>query len=114
MNLNQAPKDDTFDMIIRLLKAHSSAVPVIFNCQGGITRSTTAGVIAALIKEAQLELEFDKMKGVIPDNIIEGLRATKLHPPLPENTDKQNNALLKGEFPWCWPSSMKIQMPKTA
>jgi len=99
MNLNQAPKDDTFDMIIRLLKAHSSAVPVIFNCQGGITRSTTAGVIAALIKEAQLELEFDKMKGVIPDNIIEGLRATKLHPPLPENTDKQNNALLKGEFP---------------
>jgi len=99
MHLNQAPRDDTFDMLVRLLKGHSSAVPVIFNCQAGITRSTTAGVIAALIKEAQLELEFDKMKGVIPDNIIDGLRATKLHPPLPENTDKQNNALLKGEFP---------------
>jgi len=99
MNLNQAPNDDTFDMIIRLLKGHSSAVPVIFSCQGGISRSTTAGVIAGIIKEAQLELEFEKMRGVIPDNIIDGLRETKLHPPLPENTDKQNNALLKGEFP---------------
>jgi len=100
INLNKAPNDETFDLLIRLLKGHSSAVPVIFNCQGGITRSTTASVVAGLIKEAQLETEFAKMRGVIPDNIIDGLMAQKLHPPLPECTDsKQNNALMKGEFP---------------
>ena len=53
-------------------------------------------MIAAIIKEAQLEAEFDKMKGVIPDNIIEGLRETKLHPPLPD-TNGSNNALMKGD-----------------
>lgn len=99
VNLNSAPNDDTFDLLIRLLKGHSSAVPVIFNCQGGISRATTASVVAGLIKEAQLETEFAKMRGVIPDNIIDGLMAQKLHPPLPESTDKQNNALMKGEFP---------------
>jgi len=96
--LEDAPTDETFDLLVRLLKSHSSAVPVIFSCQGGISRSSTASVIAALIKEAQLEAEFDKMKGVIPDNIIEGLRETKLHPPLPE-TNGSTNVLMKGEFP---------------
>lgn len=99
LTLDDAPSEETFDQLVRLLKGHSSAVPVIFNCQGGITRSTTASVIAAIIKEAQLELEFDKMKGVIPDNIIEGLRETKLHPPLPVDHNGSTNALMKGEFP---------------
>lgn len=98
INLNDAPDEESFDQLVRLMKGHSSAVPVIFNCQGGISRSTTASVVAAIIKEAQLESEFDKMKGVIPDNIISGLRQTKLHPPLPDSNGN-GNALLKGEFP---------------
>jgi len=99
LNLNQAPSDDTFDLLIRLLKGHSSAVPVIFSCQAGISRSTTASVIAAIIKETQLEEDFAKMRGIVPDEIIDGLREKKLHPEIPESTDKQNNALMKGEFP---------------
>jgi len=99
MHLEDAPSDETFDLLVRLLKGHSSAVPIIFSCQGGISRSSTASVIAALVKEAQLEAEFDKMKGVIPDNIIQGLRETKLHPPLPDDPNGSNNALMKGEFP---------------
>merc|ERR1712200_329442 len=99
LNLNHSPSEDTFDLILRLLKGHSSAVPVIFNCQAGITRSTTAAVIAAIIKEAQLESEFEKMKGIIPDEVINGLRETKLHPPLPEQENNANSALMKGEFP---------------
>ena len=63
LNLNNAPNEDTFDQIVRLLKAHGSAVPVIFNCQGGFARSSSAAVIAGIIKEAQLEAEFNKMKG---------------------------------------------------
>merc|ERR1712002_1447556 len=65
--LNAAPTEDTFDLIIRLLKGHGSAVPVIFTCQGGMTRSSTAAVIAGIVEEAQLEAEFNKMKGVVPD-----------------------------------------------
>jgi len=98
-NLNHSPEEDTFDLMLRLLKGHSSAVPVIFNCQGGISRSTTASVLAAIIKEAQLETEFVKMKGIIPDSVIDGLRGTKLHPPLVESETNSNSALMKGEFP---------------
>ena len=63
LELNAAPMEDTLDMLIRLLKGHGSAVPVIFNCQGGMARSSTASVIAGIIKESQLEAEFNKMKG---------------------------------------------------
>ena len=63
LNLNCAAREDTFDQVVRLLKAHGLAVPVIFNCQGGFARSSTAAVIAGIIKEAQLEGEFSKMKG---------------------------------------------------
>ncbi|XP_023346346.1 uncharacterized protein LOC111715269 [Eurytemora carolleeae] len=55
--------------------------------------------MAAIIKESQLEIEFAKMRGIVPDIIIDGLREKKLHPDAPERTDKQNNALMKGEFP---------------
>jgi len=96
--LNAAPTEDTFDLIIRLLKGHGSAVPVIFTCQGGMTRSSTAAVIAGIVKEAQLEAEFNKMKGVVPDEIISSLRSSKLHPPPPAR-DAKDNALMLGEFP---------------
>ena len=48
-----------------VLKSHSPAVPVVFSCQGGLTRTTVAIVIAAIIKEAQLEAEFTRLKGKI-------------------------------------------------
>ena len=63
LNLNCAAREDTFDQVVRLLKAHGSAVPVIFNCQGGYVRSSAAAVMAGIIKEAQLEAEFKKMEG---------------------------------------------------
>jgi len=63
LNLESAPSEDTFDLIIRMLKGHSAAVPVVFSCQGGLTRTTVGIVIAALIKEAQLEQEFRRLTG---------------------------------------------------
>jgi len=98
LNLNAAPSDAAFDMILKLLKAHSSAVPVIFSCQGGVTRSSTAAVVAGIIKEAQLEAEFAKMKGIVPDVIVDSLRAKKLHPQVVE-MDPNANALMRGEYP---------------
>merc|ERR1711892_1415471 len=98
LELNAAPLDDTFDMLIRLLKGHGSAVPVIFNCQGGMSRSSVASVIAGITKETQLEAEFNKMKGIVPDEIIDSLRGKKLHP-APPARDAKDNALMLGEFP---------------
>jgi len=98
VNLNCAPKEDTFDQMVRLLKSHGSAVPIIFNCQGGFARSSTAAVMAGIIKEAQLEGEFSKMKGVVPDEIIDELRNKKLKPPV-KPRDPKDNALMLGEFP---------------
>merc|ERR1712117_874829 len=98
LELNAAPMEDTFDLLIRLLKGHGSAVPVIFSCQGGMARSSVASVIAGIIKEAQLETEFSKMKGIVPDEIIESLRGKKLHP-APPVRDAKDNALMLGEFP---------------
>merc|ERR1712106_43603 len=98
LELNAAPMEDTLDMLIRLLKGHGSAVPVIFNCQGGMARSSTASVIAGIIKESQLEAEFNKMKGIVPDEIIDGLRGKKLHP-AGRARDAKDNALMLGEFP---------------
>jgi len=98
LELNAAPSDETFDTFVRLLKNQGSAVPVIFNCQGGMGRSSTAAVIAGIIKEAQLEAEFKKMQGIVPDEIIDSLRAKKLHPPAPTR-DAKDNALMLGEFP---------------
>merc|ERR1712055_1045184 len=98
LELNAAPMEDTFDLLIRLLKGHGSAVPVIFSCQAGMARSSVASVIAGIIKEAQLEAEFNKMKGIVPDEIIDSLRSSKLHPPPPAR-DAKDNALMLGEFP---------------
>merc|ERR1712112_533117 len=95
---NAAPMEDTFDLLIRLLKGHGSAVPVIFSCQAGMARSSVASVIAGIIKEAQLETEFNKMKGIVPDEIIDSLRGKKLHP-APPVRDAKDNALMLGEFP---------------
>jgi len=98
LNLNQSPREDTFDQMVRTLKAHGSAVPIILNCQGGYARTSTAAVIAGLIKEAQLEAEFAKMKGIVPDEIIDSLRSKKLKPPV-KPRDPKDNALMLGEFP---------------
>jgi len=98
IHLNKAPADESFDLLTRLLKGQSSAVPVIFNCQGGISRSSTASVIAGIIKEALLEVEFAKMRGVIPDNIIDGLRDKKTASPSSRINRKTKQRALEGRI----------------
>jgi len=98
LNLNSSASEESYDQIVRLLKGHGSAVPIIFNCQGGYTRSSAAAVMAAIIKEAQLEAEFNKMRGIVPEEIVEELRSKKLKPPV-KPRDPKENALMLGEFP---------------
>merc|ERR1719367_542479 len=98
--LNQfpAPSNASFEAMVKLLKGTGSAAPVILSDQGGKNRAATGAVVAALIKEAQLEMEFAKMRGIVPDDIIDDLRSKKLHPEPPPR-GKDANALMLGEFP---------------
>merc|ERR1712241_1659082 len=54
MNQEKAPVEANFDQIVTMLKDTTASCPVIFNCQAGISRTTTAVVCAALVKELQL------------------------------------------------------------
>merc|ERR1719410_2192616 len=61
-----------------MLKDTTASCPVIFNCQAGISRTTTAMVTAALVKELQLTRELDRMRGIVPDDILDALKKKKL------------------------------------
>ena len=63
VNQDQAPDEECFDQIVALLKSTSASTPIVFNCQAGISRSTTGMIIASLIKEFQLASELNHMKG---------------------------------------------------
>ncbi len=72
------PLGPHFSQILALLKDTTASTPIVFNCQAGISRTTTAMVIAALIKEFQLSSELNQMKGIVPDDILEALKKKKL------------------------------------
>ncbi|QQP32372.1 Uncharacterized protein FKW44_024166, partial [Caligus rogercresseyi] len=76
-----SPDEDCFDQVVSLLKDTSASTPIVFNCQGGISRTTTAMVMAALMKEFQLATELNCMKGIVPDDILEALKKKKLDSP---------------------------------
>merc|ERR550517_2397151 len=101
--LNQfpAPSSASLEAMVKLLKGMGSAVPVIVSDQGGKCRAATGAVVAALIKEAQLEMEFAKMRGIVPDDIIDDLRSKKLHPePPPRGKDANALMLLSSQLLW--------------
>merc|ERR1712149_81222 len=71
----------------------------IFNCQAGISRTTTAVVCAALVKELQLTRELDRMRGIVPDDILDALKKKKLGlPGIDIEVQEDRNAMQMGEF----------------
>ncbi len=78
VNQEASPRPNCFDQILALLKDTTASTPIVFNCQAGISRTTTAMVVAALIKEFQLASELNQMKGIVPDDILEALKKKKL------------------------------------
>merc|ERR1719464_2450804 len=50
VNQETAPAEDCFDQILAALKNTTASTPIVFNCQAGISRTTTGMVIASLIK----------------------------------------------------------------
>ena len=53
LNQDTAPNESCFDQIVGILKSTSASTPIVFNCQAGISRTTTGMVIAAVVKEFQ-------------------------------------------------------------
>jgi len=99
VNQETAPAEECFDQIIALLKNTSASTPIVFNCQAGISRTTTAMVIASLVKEFQLASELNHMKGIVPDDILEALKKKKLGlPGIDTEAPAEKNAMMAGEF----------------
>merc|ERR1712170_15191 len=99
LNQETAPNEECFDQIVALLKNTSASTPIVFNCQGGIIRTTTAMVIASLVKEFQLASELNHMKGIVPDDILEALKKKKLGlPGIDIEAAAEKNAMMAGEF----------------
>merc|ERR1719461_555486 len=96
---DKAPEEQVFDQILAILKNTSASTPIVFNCQAGISRTTTAMVIASLIKEFQLASELNHMKGIVPDDILEALKKKKLGlPGIDSEAPSEKNAMMAGEF----------------
>ncbi|CAB4066732.1 unnamed protein product [Lepeophtheirus salmonis] len=99
LNQDTSPDENCFDQVVSLLKDTSASTPIVFNCQAGISRTTTAMVMAALMKEFQLATELNCMKGIVPDDILEALKKKKLGlPGIDSDAPKEKNALTMGEF----------------
>merc|ERR1719320_192169 len=99
MNQEKAPEEANFDQIVAMLKDTTASCPVIFNCQAGISRTTTAIVCAALVKELQLTRELDRMRGLGPDDILDALKKKKLGlPGIDIEVQEDRNAMQMGEF----------------
>merc|ERR1712123_430346 len=99
MNQEQAPAEANFDQIVAMLKDTTASCPVIFNCQAGISRTTTAIVCGALVKELQLTRELDRMRGIVPDDILDALKKKKLGlPGIDIEVQEDRNAMQMGEF----------------
>merc|ERR1712073_32337 len=93
-NQEKAPVEANFDQIVTMLKDTTASCPVIFNCQAGISRAT-----AALVKELQLTRELDRMRGIVPDDILDALKKKKLGlPGIDFEVQEDRNAMQMGEF----------------
>jgi len=99
VNQDKAPDEECFDQILALLKNTSASTPIVFNCQAGVSRTTTGMVIASLIKEYQLASELNHMKGIVPDDILEALKKKKLGlPGIDVEAPEVKNAMMAGNF----------------
>jgi len=98
-NQEEAPTEESFDQIVALLKDTSASCPVVFNCQAGLTRSTTGMLMAALVKEQQLTTELERMRGIVPDDILNALKKKKLGLPGIDVEHKETRTpMAMGEF----------------
>merc|ERR1711931_479772 len=87
-----APSIADFDTICQTLVGTSINTPVIVNDQVGLSRATTACVIACLFKEFQINASFEGLVETVPGVNLDLLKMDRY------TMDSKKDALFRGEF----------------
>merc|ERR1712002_1134847 len=87
-----APLEADFDIICQTLVGTSINTPIIINDQVGLSRATTASVIACLFKEFQINASFEGLVETVPGVNLSLLKMDKY------TMDPNKNPLFRGEF----------------
>merc|ERR1711963_840442 len=87
-----APLETDFDIMIQTLAGTSINTPIIINDQVGLSRATTACVIACLFKEFQISASYEGLIETVPGVNASLLKTDKYQ------MDMSKDALFRGEF----------------
>merc|ERR1712119_128152 len=87
-----APKETDFDIICKTLLGTSINTPIIISDQIGLSRATTACVIACLFKEFQISASYEGLIETVPGVNAALLKTDKY------KMDMNKDALFRGEF----------------
>merc|ERR1712117_140599 len=87
-----SPLEADFDALCGALIGTNVNCPVIVNCQGGLSRSTTGCVSSCLFREFQLSASFEGLIETVPGVNLELLRMDKYE------LDPDKDILFRGEF----------------
>jgi len=87
-----APLETDFDIMIQTLAGTSINTPIIVNDQVGLSRATTACVIACLFKEFQISASYEGLIETVPGINLSVLKTDKYQ------MDMTKDALFRGEF----------------
>merc|ERR1712060_598911 len=87
-----APNEADFDIICNTLVGTSINTPIIVNDQVGLSRATTACVIACLFKEFQINASFEGLVETVPGVNLDLLKMDRY------KMDQSKDALFRGEF----------------
>merc|ERR1739846_31546 len=87
-----APLETDFDIMVNTLVGTSINTPVIINDQVGLSRATTACVVACLFKEFQISASYEGLIETVPGINASVLKTDKYV------MDQTKDALFRGEF----------------
>merc|ERR1712176_1189533 len=88
-----APLEADFDIICQTLVGTSINTPVIVSDQVGLSRATTASVVACLFKDFQINASFEGLVETVPGVNLDLLKMDKY------TMDPSKDPLFRGEFP---------------
>merc|ERR1711970_1065366 len=88
-----APLEVDFDIICQTLVGTSINTPVIVSDQVGLSRATTASVVACLFKDFQINASFEGLVETVPGVNLDLLQMDKY------KMDPAKDPLFRGEFP---------------
>merc|ERR1712082_1509 len=88
-----APLETDFDIICQTLVGTSINTPVIVSDQVGLSRATTASVVACLFKDFQINASFEGLVETVPGVNLDLLKMDRY------KMDPSKDPLFRGEFP---------------